>query len=43
VLAPLFSTATIPRGDVAITRVDRDKRDGCRNTVFSLDHATALA
>jgi len=43
VLAPLFLPSTIPRGDVAITGVDRDKRDGCGNTVFSLDRAIALA
>jgi hypothetical protein len=43
VFALHFSPAAIPCGDVAITGVDRDKCDGCGNTVFSLDCAAALA
>jgi len=43
VFVVLFSPAAIPRGDVAITGVDRDKCDGCGNAVFSLDRAAALA
>jgi hypothetical protein len=43
VFAVAFLPAAIPRGDVAITGVDRDKRVGCGNTVFSLDRAAVLA